>query len=337
MACAVAFRFLVVAALCLTPMSENIHRINITDPHLGQYERKYRAFVPPQCTRTQMCSLLLWFHGWCGDPSCSFCKWKDVGAQYDFVTVMPVGMADGPHGTCPSWNVGADNRSDVCVGKDVTDGSHQVYNSCKKLGKGSVCSTYTCYDDVHFMGELVSDVKRRFGIARFPRVYASGASNGGMFVYHLATTLVSRNIGFRLDGIAAWYGAYLQGMLNVPRALEGMRVVQFHGDLDVTIPMNGGEAFDGFLYHPVNQTLDRYATINGCAGRPYALSTPFDGGRHNFHGCWMYSGCPNGRVVARCNFHAVHGFWAPFAESITWWFLTANVTNTTFPNTEVLV
>jgi poly(3-hydroxybutyrate) depolymerase len=317
------------AILCFSALSDKVYHINVKDPNLGSYERKYRAFVPLQCKHQGECSLLFWFHGWCGDPTCSFCKWQGVGEFHNFVTVVPLGMADGPNGTCVSWNVGTAGNNDVCIAKDVTDGSHLVYDSCKILGKGGTCNTFTCYDDVHFMRELFADVKRRFNIPRFSGVYLSGGSNGGMFAYYLATAVATRNVGFQVDGIASWYGAFPQGLLKVPRSLEGSRVVHFHGDKDVTIPHNGGESFDGFLYHPVNQTLDRYAKVNGCNGQPYPLRTPFDGEQRSFLGCWMYSGCPDRRVVALCNFHEEHGFWAPFAESITWWFLTANVTNVT--------
>lgn len=237
---------------------------------------------------------------------------------------MPVGMADGGKDACISWNIGTASRTDICIPKDVTDGS--VYDSCKKLGFGNPCSlAFTCYDDVHFVEAVVSDAKIRLGIDT-TQVYAGGGSNGGEFVYHLAASLASRQGGggFRLLGIAPWYGAFMQGTIAVPRALAGIRVAHFHGLRDRTIPPTGGEAYDGFLYAPLNQTLDEYAQVNGCAETPKPLRIPFGQKSKNFRGCWSYRLCSHGGLVARCNFDAVHGFWEKYSAALTWWLLTTD-------------
>ena len=38
----------------------------------------------------------------------------------------------------------------------------------------------------------------------------------------------------------------------------------FHGIHDTEIPMDGSESDDGYLYVPVNVTMQRFAEVNGC-------------------------------------------------------------------------
>jgi len=320
------------------PLKGPFH-LNVTDSdsRLGVYERKYRAYIPEQCKKGG-CALMLWFHGWCGDPWCTGCKWGSVGEAQSFVTVMPVGMADGPKGTCPGWNIGAVGRDDVCVRADtLQSGMNFTYDSCVTVNKVGPCNTYTCYDDVYFVQQLVADVVKRWSVD-LSRVYAGGGSNGALFTNYLAGSLAERSSSFQLKGIVAWYGGFPQGMIKVPPALHGLRVAHFHGLADTTIPVRGGEdPEDGHLYEPLNRTLESYARVNDChTNLPVSLITPFDGLSKDFRGCWMYPNCSGG-MVGRCSFQAQHGFWESYAAAITWWFLTGSTDVLSLSDEQLLI
>merc|ERR1711920_1082656 len=123
----------------------------------------------------------------------------------------------------------------------------------------------------------------------------------------------------------------MQGTLVVPKALAGIRVAHFHGLRDRCIPPTGGEANDGYLYTPLNQTLDGFAQVNGCKDLPQRLLTPFGKGSRNFKGCWSYGMCLHGGLVARCDFNHEHGFWEEYSAAMTWWLLTVNAESLVAP------
>jgi poly(3-hydroxybutyrate) depolymerase len=226
-------------------------------------------------------------------------------------------MSDGQKG-CPSWNVGLAGRQDVCKKSDTT--AYQ-YTSCKTTQQTGPCNCFTCYDDVQFVNDLAQSLEEELCIDS-NRHFASGVSNGAMFLYYVVPQLAERGLPLRFAGIAPWYGAFLENMEDVPASVAGTSVFHFHGTKDTEIPAKGGEADDGWLYVPVKETLGKYATVKGCAASTKAISTPYDSKGSRKHSCVEYSGCSEGRVV-RCNYEADHGFWTPYAEEMVWWFFNS--------------
>jgi poly(3-hydroxybutyrate) depolymerase len=60
------------------------------------------------------------------------------------------------------------------------------YDSCKKLNKCARCNWATCTDDVAFVRTLIKRLDDGY-CTDSGKLYVSGASNGGMFTYYLAS------------------------------------------------------------------------------------------------------------------------------------------------------
>jgi len=287
------------------------------NPRLGTYLREYLVSVPPGYTGTERLPVLFYFHDQDPDWQCTGCHFVDQGNLHGFIVVKPKGKKEGT--AFYTWNVGANRRSDVCVHADTTP---LVYQSCRNIDAVGPCSCYTCYDDVQFVADLLESLQSELCMDA-SSIFATGASNGAMFLYYLVAEFQRRRLPHKFRAIAPWYGAFFRDMQEVPWGLLGMSIFHSHGTHDEEIPPSGQEAEDGFLYTPVQETLRTYARLNGC-GLPVRRWTAFDG-RGSLQQCYGFTGCLTGSQIVRCNFNEGHGFWPPFAEDMTWQFFRSTL------------
>jgi len=290
--------------------------LNVTDPNplLGAYERTYMIDVPPACLASAaVCPMLVYFHGQGGAFKTDAAVFATLGETEGYITVAPKGMAGGEAGDA-CWSVKAEGRTDVC-----TDDCVPTYmKSCNTTGTKSRCSWATCYDDVHFVAELLAALQRAHRIDA-SRIYATGASNGAMMSDYLATVMPAT-----FAAIAPWYGALLEHYDGAPAraSMAGTSLLAVHGLKDKEIPAAGGVSADFFKYVSERQLLSSWAAANGCAVTGTNITTPYDSAPL-LHQCERYMGCSTpGVAVIYCYFpNQAHGFWPKFAEELTWWFV----------------
>jgi len=287
--------------------------------------------LPTGYTGKKRMPVVLYFHGWCDDWTCPTCKFSEVGNEKGYITVRPKGMSDCIGSTTKddslSWNMDAGGRTDICKARDVTAWQ---YRSCKTIGREGPCNSYTCYDDVWFVSQLIKTLDQNMCVDT-ARIYATGSSNGAMFLFPLAAQLIERKLGPRLAGIAPWYGSPFRNMLDVPAGLSLTPIMLSHGIRDTEIPIDSRESDDGYYYTPMSESLDAYAKVNGCGTSTESVTTPYDR-KPKLAGCQQHTHCPRGGNVMFCQFHAAHGFWTNYAEEMTWWFFSqqqADELNTT--------
>jgi len=265
--------------------------------------------------------VLVYFHGWYDDYESDW-NFASVGDKQNYILVRPKGMADYSDADGVSWNVLHGGRTDVCDGKRADE---YEYTSCKTAGQTGPCNCYTCYDDVKMFSDLMTGLMGELCIDE-NLVFATGGSNGAMFLYPLASQLQHRGLQPKLRAIAPFYGAFLKNMQDVPGSLAGTSVFHSHGTRDTNIPVQGGESDDYYYYVPVDETLGEYASVNGCASKQTAIQTAYDKSPR-FTGCHEYLGCSSGARVVRCNFNEAHGFWEDYQEEMLWSFLGSIVTS----------
>lgn len=129
-------------------------------------------------------------------------------------------------------------------------------------------------DDVAFLSALVDHIAARHSVD-MKRVYATGASAGGMMVQRLAC-----QTDF-LAAIAPVMGSMDTGAAERCPGGAPLPVLLLHGDADPVVPYNGGETYAGpgrvenFLSAMENAAF--WARRNGCAGEPMTEELPDDG------------------------------------------------------------
>lgn len=250
-----------------------------------------------------------------------------------------IGAPDGDCGT--GWNTGpmAHNLS-TCTQytRSSACGCSCCYSSCRDLGlcshdnNGSNCGWATCYDDVNFTLAALDLIGRAVCID-MDRVYATGVSNGAMFVHWLISESTRRNYGEPVFAAAVpIYGLPLLGGLDVPHGLSQVPIMIIYDRFDTTIPQNGGPSDSGWLYEPLVVVLREWAVVHGCdRGTMVPLLTPYDGGKKNIscaeHPCnrtRRLSTTGSTSRVVKCLYDGHHGSWFHSAEALTWWFLSSH-------------
>jgi polyhydroxybutyrate depolymerase len=147
-------------------------------------------------------------------------------------------------------------------------------------------------DDVGFVRAILDTMERDASVDR-SRIYATGISNGGIFVERLACDLADR-----LAGIAAVAGTLAQDYQAQCRPARPIPVLQFDGTADPVMPYGGGNVADfgghgeGGVVLGVDATTAFWARMDGCAAAgpaealpPHALLDPTRVSRREWSGC----------------------------------------------------
>ena len=130
------------------------------------------------------------------------------------------------------------------------------------------------------------------------RVFASGYSNGGMFVHRLGCAL-----GDRLAAVAPMHG-YLASGFNCAAGEAGPSMLLIGGSSDRTVPIDGSHASDGYIYTSQQGVAEKWAGAQSYATEPVPVETPWDGRKELT--CVEYPNCAGGRAVRSCSWDGAH-------------------------------
>lgn len=111
-------------------------------------------------------------------------------------------------------------------------------------------------DDVGFISALIDALSSTYNVDA-DRVFAAGASNGGMFTYRLGMELTER-----FAGIASIAG-FLPNYSQAPVPSKNIPVLHFHGTADGIIPLSAGE-----------NAVDYWVDFNNCNLTPSTVTLP---------------------------------------------------------------
>eukprot|EP00930_Biecheleria_cincta_P055222 TRINITY_DN41569_c0_g1_i1.p1 TRINITY_DN41569_c0_g1~~TRINITY_DN41569_c0_g1_i1.p1 ORF type:complete len:356 (-),score=16.44 TRINITY_DN41569_c0_g1_i1:176-1243(-) len=303
----------------LQPGKLHVQTLEVPDP-AGTLARTYVVQLPRGYSKQSCLPLVLYFHGTCDneildDGTSSI--WSNLSNQNGFIYLKPIGLLnDAPNTSkCRSWNVGSATRTDVC---NLTVTQPVIYESCRRLNATGPCNCYTCYDDVAFVNLLIDKLKDVMCIDA-TRIHVAGASNGGIFAFYLAAQLVRRQYNWRVSAIASWYGGVFAHMEDFPPELSDLSLMFSGGLQDVTVPLAGGQAYDGYLYEPGIAISQHLAELSSPLLGNTSLRTPYDG-LDNFLGCRELRVAKPQNLVWYCTYNESHGFWNSWTEDISLWF-----------------
>jgi polyhydroxybutyrate depolymerase len=239
----------VAQAPVLTPLTPGDHTIVL---EYGGRARSYLAHVP--ATGTGRRPVVLSFHGGGGNAAYNrrHHGWDTLADSAGFVVVYPNGTGRFPDRLL-TWNAGA------CCG----------YAQRQDV------------DDVGFVRAVLADLARRVRIDR-SRVYATGLSNGGMFVYRLAAEAADV-----IAAVAPVSGAAAFDSIRATRPVPIMHIhsvddprALYEGGLGPPFPLTQQRV----LHPPVRRALAQWIAHNHCPAEPRvaeqregAQDTPDDG------------------------------------------------------------
>lgn len=273
----------------------------------------YQFTLPASYDWTKPTPLLFYFHGWGGSyEECgSLCT--DLAPSRGFIAVSMDGA--GPEDR-RSWN-GAGTTAypagpDGPICSPSTPMSYcNLYSDCngredRRLGEcADPCHWTSCIDSVGQALALLDKLQTDLCVDE-SRIWASGCSNGGIFLYELAQD--ARSAG-RFVGIAPLVGSPHNGFNLGPRKGGILSFVGMWGLSDTAIPPlsnlddpTKSMDSDGWYYSTAENATDLWARENGCNGSETdTMGTP-DGLVTRVRYTW----CREGGDVVRYLFEAGH-------------------------------
>lgn len=281
-----------------TPPGESARRtIEVAD--LG---REYRLHLPTGYDPRTPVPLVLVFHGYTGsaeteDESTSFSRHADAHG-YAVVYPQATGFTlDGQ--TITSWNDRACNASPGPEGSTCT-GDARDYPTPPECGPARECDWCSCHDDVGFAAALLGELEATLCLD-LDRIFATGISNGGMFVHRLACDLAGR-----FAAIAPVAGNTEKGFVCAPGPAPKASILSFYGTRDTVVPFDGRPAEDGFLYTPTAQIMAAWSGPQ--SQRCAAEDSPYPTSRDGTQGfvCTQRASCASGAEVVGCAWDGGH-------------------------------
>ncbi len=269
--------------------------------------RGYRLRLPARYDGASARPLWLHVHGYTGSArhSDGWTGLSDLADREGFVLVFPQGTSfeaslGGETGrrtaAISSWNdlaCSAPLRPEAPACREDAD-PYPCPPECGSCGRCNWCS---CHDDVGYIAALMDHLSAELCID-MDRVFASGYSNGGMFVHRLGCVL-----GDRLAAVAPMHG-YLARGFDCAAGAPGPSMLLVGGTTDRTVPIDGSTADDGYVYTSQPDVAAKWAASQSCAAEPTAVETPWDGRRAL--SCVEHTGCASGRAVRGCSWNGAH-------------------------------
>jgi polyhydroxybutyrate depolymerase len=292
---------------------------------VGELEREYRLHLPGGYDSKAAAPLVLVVHGYTGtaeameNKDSSFSRHAD---EHGYVVVYPQGTGFEVDGKLiTSWNDLACNASPGPEGSTCTE-SAEDYPTPPECGDPRECDWCTCYDDVGFIAALLDELEAAFCLD-LNRVYATGISNGAMFVHRLGCDLSHRFVA-----IAPVAGTIARGFGCAPPTHSKVSMINFYGTRDTVVKFDGTPSGDGFLYTPTSQVLAAWAGPESqrCDSRDSPYPTAYDGVQ-DFR-CVQRASCASGAEVVDCAWDGGHD-WPrvdddQFVVNVIWEFFEKN-------------
>lgn len=167
-------------------------------------------------------------------------------------------------------------------------------------------------NDVDFLGRVIDDAARRFGLDR-DRAILTGFSRGGSMVWDVACAAPGTASAYATSA-----GAFWEPFLE--RCDGPVRLHHSHGFNDRSVPLEGRKGvFRGFAFHQGNvmKALDTWRRTNGCEGRASGTETT--------EATWQktWKDCDAGEIVLRL-WPGGHGLPRNWSADVLDWYESAN-------------
>lgn len=270
---------------------------------VGDLERGYRLHLPSGYDAGAPVPLVAVFHGYTGTAEKvenEYTSWSSHADEHGYAVAyfQATGFEAGGM-TITSWNDLACNASPGPEGSICADGAFD-YPTPPECGEPRECDWCSCYDDVGYVEAVLDEIEGNVCVD-FDRVFATGISNGGMFVHRLGCDLPDR-----FAAIAPVAGTLARGFNCAPAGSPRVSVMNIYATRDTTVPFDGKPASDGFLYTPSSQVLALWAGQDSqhCETELSPYPTSRDGVL-DFK-CSQHSDCASGAEVVECGWKGGH-------------------------------
>jgi polyhydroxybutyrate depolymerase len=226
----------------------------------GMQPRTYYLYAPTEVSTDSKLPLLLGFHGRTADAQ--FFRGQSMIDSYVPTEKFIAILINGSIDQWSSWNAG---------------------NCCSP-------STQNNIDDVGLVSTIIDQTIASYSIDQ-TKIWAVGHSNGGMMAYRLGCDLSEKITAIGIVG-----GALMDQTCNPTKPVS---IMHLHGNLDPTVPYEGGGKFE------TPSIADSVLTLNKefkCADSTFELQKPNDAFRKKYT-------CLRGSEVELANYYEREHEW----------------------------
>ena len=274
---------------------------------VGELEREYLLHLPPDYDAGRATALVLDFHGYTGRAAGeeAYTGLSQQADEHGYAVVYPQGSGfeDDDGQLITSWNDLAGSASSGPQGPICSE-TADYYAFPPECGEPTPCVWATCHDDLGFIERLLDRLETDLCVD-LDRVYATGMSNGGMFVHRLGCDMPQR-----FAAIAPVGGTLARGFACAPDLPLAM--MNIYGSRDGYVSQRGDMSSDGYYYESAEVVLDKWAGLGaqGCDAATTAYETSRDGALGL--ACVQHDNCASGAEVVHCTWDGAHDW--PQAE-----------------------
>ena len=204
------------------------------DLTLPSQRRPFRLSLPTTYGEAGPPPLLLHFHGWGGSlRETGTSMFHAHGITNGYVVASPLGFDDGG-AQHTSWHGSGTVDSPGPAGRTCFDPqrtfAHMCYTRSCGGGCNDTCWWTTCEDSVEQVAALLSELDTSVCFDR-RRVYATGFSNGGVFLYELAVSRLASSFAAFMPIVGSPHRGFDRPPSHAPAPFFGL-----WGRQDTTIP-----------------------------------------------------------------------------------------------------
>ena len=286
-------------------------------------DREYYLHLPSDYDQNKAASLVLAFHWYEGNALNmeSATGMSHHADEQGYIVVYPQSTSfDSTLTTITSWNDLSCNVSSGPEGPTCSENFRWPFPP--ECGEPSDCIWCTCYDDLAYVNQMLDELGDTLCID-LDRVYATGISNGGMFVHRLGCDMADR-----FAAIAPVAGTLAKGFNCAPGTADPISIMHIYGSNDRQVPADGSEGRDGHFFVPVDDVMDAWVSTEsqGCDDTEIPYPTLGDGARQ--FQCIQHANCATGAEVVSCSFAGDHmsslTIFKTFGNDVVWKFFDKN-------------
>jgi polyhydroxybutyrate depolymerase len=204
-------------------------------------------------------------------------------------------FADGKN--VNSWN---DLAGSVWKGPEgpICSDTADKYPFPPECGEPRPCVWASCHDDLAFIDQMLDRLDASLCVD-LDRTYATGMSNGGMFVQRLGCAMPDR-----FAAIAPVSGTLARGFNCAPET--PISILNIYGSKDDYVNEKGGVSSDGYFYTPAEDVIGKWAGpgSQNCDREASAYVTSLDGALSL--SCTQRDNCSTGAEVVNCTWAGEH-------------------------------
>jgi polyhydroxybutyrate depolymerase len=272
-------------------------------------DRVYLLHLPSNYDPNKPTSLVLSFHGYTDSAG-----GMETGTgmsyhadEYSYIVVYPHATHFlGNSGLVTSWNDLTCNASPgpagpICNMEKAAPANYPFPGDCGP-GVSQECNWCTCNDDLGYVEQVLDELEANLCID-LNRVYATGMSNGGMFVHRLGCDMADR-----FAAIAPVAGTLARGFNCAPDSSDQISIMNIHGRDDDYVDVTGKESTDGYYYTAIDDVMAFWASPSSqnCDEEVIPYPAIADGVRGME--CTQHSDCTTGAEVVSCWWDAGHAW-----------------------------